>query len=136
MPGRFERSALLVDTEGHNRVTVLVSCQQESPFRIQSEIPRSSSLGRGMADQTEQTARAVDPVDDDAVVTTVRGIHETPVSRNMYIGARAFPVEILRESGQGLQLPEATVHCVIGQGGQAGIEFVDKISEPAIGPEG
>src|SRR5665647_1605417 len=75
MPGRFERSALLVETEEHNRVAVLVSCQQESPFRIQREIPRSSSLARGMADQTEQTARAVDPVDDDAVVTPIRGIH-------------------------------------------------------------
>src|SRR5665647_1284372 len=90
---------------------------------------------RDMADQTEQTARAVDPVDDDAVVTPIRGIHETPIRRNMYISARAFPLEILRESGHGLQLPETTVHCVIGQGGQAGIEFVDKVSEPAIAPE-
>ena len=76
--GGFEFSAFLVDAEAHDRIAILVGRQQEMPLGIEGKIPWCSSSGRNMADPTEQPAGAVYPVDDDAVVTTVRGIHEAP----------------------------------------------------------
>src|ERR1039457_6027278 len=77
--GRGQPAHILVDTEKHYIVGVLVGCQEISTRRVDGEVTRHLPLCRDVLHQRERFGARVDRKDGDAVVAAIRGVKQLAV---------------------------------------------------------
>src|SRR5208282_2682137 len=101
-----EPSGTRVDAECHDRIGILVGREQEPARGIDAETAWRLSLSRCAIDKGQYPAASIDPVDRDAVVTSIRSVDEHARRRDLDIGAGARSAKPFRERGDNLQLLE------------------------------
>ena len=116
LAGGRQGAVLFIDAEDHDVVAVLVGDQQEVAAGIDGEVARPVAAGGFVAQRGEAARGGIDGEDGEAVVPTVRAVEEAPVRREVYVGAVAVALVILREGGDRLQRLQGTPLRVVSRG--------------------